>query len=80
MKKCLPILALFLAGCTDSSSANKALDDMGFKEVEITGWRWFGCGEDYMFHTGYRAKNPNSKVVTGTVCSGWLKGSSVKFD
>lgn len=69
-----------LAGCTDPRAATKALDDMTFKEIEITGWRLWGCGDNYTFTTGFRAKNQNGKVVTGMVCSGWLKGSSVKFD
>lgn len=80
MKWLFPLLALAVAGCTDPSAAQKALDDMGFTDVTFTGWRFFACGKDYVFHTGYQAKNPNGKVVTGAVCSGFLKGSSVKFD
>lgn len=80
MKRLVLVLTLALTGCTDPSSAQKALDDMGFKEINVTGYRWFSCGEDYLFHTGYQAKNPNGKQVTGTVCSGLFKGSSVKFD
>lgn len=72
--------ALALAACSDSRSATDAVDNMCFSDIETTGYRVFGCGDDYSFHTGFRAKNPKGKVVTGVVCSGWLKGSSVKFD
>lgn len=82
MKNLFLVLALagLAAGCTDPTAATKALDDAAFKEVKITGYRIFGCGEDYTFHTGFEAKNVNNKLVTGVVCSGWLKGSSIKFD
>jgi len=73
-------LILALPGCTDPQAAQNALDNFGFKDIKITGYRIFTCGEDYTFHTGFEAKNPNGKTVTGAVCSGLFKGTSVKFD
>lgn len=69
-----------LAACTDPDGARRALDDMAFSNVEIRGYAWMGCGEDYIFHTRFQAVNLNGKTVTGVVCSTWLKGKSVKFD
>lgn len=69
-----------LCACTDPPTAERALDDLGFTEIQTTGYRFFSCGEDYTFHTGFAATNVNGKRVTGAVCSGWLKGTSVKFD
>ena len=81
MKKAIAILLLLgLAACTDPRAAQKALDDMGFSDVQAGGYDFFTCGDDYTFHTKFTAKNPKGKTVTGVVCSGWLKGSSVKFD
>lgn len=81
MKRFLLIAPLLLAGCTDPTTAQKALDDLSFTEIQMTGWRVLTCGEGYFYHTGYSAKNPSGKVVTGAVCSGFLfKGSTVKFD
>ena len=81
MKKiAVALLALLLAACTDPTAARKALDNLGFSDVEITGYRFFTCGDDYTYHTGFSAKNPKGNLVTGAVCSGWFKGSSVKFD
>lgn len=73
-------ILLLVAGCTDPRSAAKALDDLGFTDIQTTGYNFFSCGKDYTFHTGFTAKNPKGKIVTGTVCSGWLTGSAVKFD
>ena len=81
MKKTLAVIAtLMLAACSDAPSAERALDNLGFKDVKVTGYRIWGCGEEYTFHTGFEAVNPNGKIVTGVVCSGWLRGSTVKFD
>jgi len=80
MKYAVLIGLILLAGCSDVPSTKNALDNIGFTDVESTGYRVFGCGDDYTFHTGFIARNQKGKTVTGVVCSGWLKGSSVKFD
>jgi len=70
-----------ISGCTRGDDAKRILETQGFTEVKTTGYRAFACGEDYTFHTGFEAKAPvTGKKVTGTVCSGVLKGSSIKFD
>ena len=69
-----------LSACTDADKATRVLHGMGYKNVEVTGYRFFACGDDYTFHTGFKAKGADGSDVTGTVCSGVLKGSSVKID
>ena len=76
----ISVLAFALAGCSAPQQAIDAVENIGLSEVEITGYRVFGCGDDYTFHTGFLAKNSKGKTVSGVVCSGWLKGASVKFD
>jgi len=74
------LLALVvLGGCTAPDWSREAVDNLGFKEIKTEGYSWFGCGEDYAFHTKFSAINPNGKHVSGVVCCGWLKGCSVKF-
>lgn len=82
MKTLLPLLfwMVLLSGCTRPQSAHKTLERMGYKEIDTTGYRFFACGEDYWFHTGFVAVALNGERVTGTVCSGLLKGSTVKLD
>lgn len=74
--------AATLAACTDTEGAKRALDDAGFENVEIQGWPglWDGCGKDDNFSTKFRALNMKGKSVTGVVCSGWFKGSTIRFD
>ena len=75
----LAFIAALMTGCTDPKKANEALDNLGFTEIEITGFEWWGCGQDDMFSTGFKAINPKGKHVQGTVCSGQLKGTTVRF-
>lgn len=81
MKKVILLASLIvLAACTNPPDAQKALDDLGFTEIQITGYNFFACSDDDFYHTGFSAKNPQGKTVTGTVCSGILfKNSTVRF-
>jgi hypothetical protein len=69
-----------LAGCTDGSGARRVLEAQGFREIEITGYRFWGCGEQDTYKTGFSALAVSGDKVTGIVCGGWLKGSTVRFD
>jgi len=83
MKKFIAILVigLFCTACSDPNTARRALDSMGFTQIETLGWTFFnGCGKDDSFATRFQAKNPNGKPVSGVVCNGWFKGATVRFD
>ena len=71
---------LGLTGCTRPQQATRTLENHGYTEIQITGWRPFMAGEDDTFSTGFRAKSPGGRYVTGTVTSGLLKGSTVRLD
>lgn len=49
------IFALFLVGCTDPENATKTLKSQGYKQIVITGYDFFGCGKDDLYHTGFVA-------------------------
>ena len=78
------ILAAFAclstAACTDAAGTIHTVERQGFTRVSITGYRFFGCGEDDVFRTGFEAMAPNGERVTGVVCSGWLKGYTLRLD
>ncbi len=75
----LPIL-LCLTACSDEPRARSALEDAGFADIEFTGWSWTSCGREDTYKTHFAATNVRGKRVTGVVCSGWLKGSTIRFD
>ena len=74
------LVAASLAGCTDETAARKALSASGFTEINITGYTYFGCDKNDTFHTGFEARGPSGQFVVGEVCSGWMKGSTIRFD
>jgi hypothetical protein len=76
----ITLVAVLLTACSDAQGARKALEVQGFKDIQITGYRFFGCGQDDTFKTGFRAVGQNGAIVTGAVCQGWLKGATVRLD
>lgn len=82
MKKIILVVSfLFLIGCTNETDAKRVLSDQGYTDIQMTGYRTFLCGDDYTYSTGFSAKAPvTQKQVTGAVCSGILKGNSIKLD
>jgi hypothetical protein len=71
---------LVIVGCVDEPTARRALSGAGYTDVEITGYNTWACSEDDTYHTGFKAKGPTGQVVTGTVCSAWGKGSTIRLD
>jgi len=75
------VLALGLAACTNAPDATRILEENGYTSVQITGYNWLSCSKDDNVHTGFIAKSPNGRQVTGTVCSGLLfKNSTIRFE
>jgi predicted small secreted protein len=81
MKRIALILTLVaLTGCTDETAARNALEGSGFKDIKLTGYSYFGCDKNDTFHTGFEARGPSGQFVEGVVCSGWMKGATVRFN
>jgi hypothetical protein len=76
----LVAVLLALAGCTKPADSTSSLEGAGYTKIEITGFRFFGCSEDDTFRTGFKAVGPSGKTVTGVVCGGLLKGSTIRLD
>lgn len=82
MKRILFVLVLLTgSGCTNQKDATRILQENGYTNIEMTGYRWFLCGRDDWYHTGFRATHYAQQPITGAVCSGLLfKGSTIRFD
>lgn len=78
MKK-FAFLFLILVGCTADGDSVKTLQNYGFTDIHTTGYSPFACGDDDNFATGFTAKNPQGRQVSGTVCCGIMKACTVRF-
>lgn len=73
------VAATMISGCTNTNKTRETLDNLGFKNIQVGGYAWFACGDDYTYATHFSATNPNGKLVRGAVCCGILKGCTAKF-
>lgn len=60
--------------------AERQLLEAGYSQVDVSGWNVFACSEDDAFRVGFKALGPTGKPVSGTVCSGFLKGATIRLD
>ena len=75
----LAVAAFAVAGCTDERGAILALDAAGYTSIQIGGYAWWDCDQKDQFRTRFTATGPTGKRVTGAVCSGWLKGYTIRI-
>lgn len=79
MKYLMIIVVLITFNCSRPDSANKVLHQNGYTDIEITGWKFFGCDGNDFFSTGFKAKSPIGFPVSGNVCEGWFKGATIRL-
>lgn len=74
------LVACLLAACTSHTDAQRALEGAGYTQIETGGRAWFACSKDDAFATRFTATGPTGRRVSGAVCSGWFKGSTIRLD
>lgn len=61
------------------ADAIRILAEQGI-EVETIRGAFFGCSEDDVFKYRFEGYNANTKqYVKGNTCSGWIKGTTIRF-
>lgn len=85
MKKLIVILLTVLlccVSCTDEEGARKALLDAGYKPISVGGYDAFAGSKGDTYVTKFKAYSPNdsTRIVTGVVCRGVLKGSTIRLN
>ena len=82
MKTTIAILgavALMLAGCTSQDDARRALEGAGYTDIQLGGYAWLMCdSKSDTFATEFTAKGPTGRAISGAVCSGFFKGSTIR--
>jgi len=74
------LLALTLTGCASPDHAQQVLVDAGYSNVRTGGYSWLGCGKGDIYATNFEAVGPTGRPVKGTVCSGFFKGATIRFN
>lgn len=85
MKKIiLSLLIISITSCTSSSDFEKGkaiLENQGYTEVENTGYDAFCCsGDSDSFSTGFRATGKHGEEIKGCICSGFMKGITIRYE
>ena len=81
----LMLVAVFfsIVSCTsdnDFSKGKKQLENQGYTDIVNTGYNAFCCDKKDNFSTGFKAKDKNGNEVKGCICSGVLKGITIRFE
>jgi hypothetical protein len=72
-----------LSGCYAPDAAQRALFDAGYTGIEVSReplLAFSKCADGDRFETWFTAVSPAGRRVSGAVCSGWFKGSTVRVD
>lgn len=77
---CIVMFSMIVMACTNPKDAVNALNEAGFTNVQVGGYDWFACSDYDLYSTNFNAIDPEGSPVSGTVCSGFLKGTAIKFD
>ena len=60
--------------------AQRFLENQGYSEIKMTGYKFWGCGNGDIFKESFIAINGNGKEVSGIVCWGLFKGKTPRFN
>lgn len=80
MVLCVVILFISCTNISDFDKGKKQLENQGYTNIKNTGYNWFCCDDKDTFSTGFTALDKNGNKVKGCICSGILKGVTIRFE
>lgn len=85
MKKIIIVAITFFAltNCTsdnDFEKGKRQLEQQGYTNVKNTGYNFFCCSDKDSYSTGFECTDKDSNIVKGCICSGVLKGITIRFE
>ena len=70
---------VLMAGCSKAhDKVRSVLEGDGYTQIAVSGFKPFACDEKDTFSNGFVARKAGRRV-TGVVCSGWLKGYTIRI-
>ena len=79
MKILILLSAILLVACSRPEGSTRALKQAGYTNITIEGMAFFGCSESDSFNTKFTATGPRGHSVKGVVCSGLMKGFTIRL-
>lgn len=76
------LLLIFCLGCTSNNDfikGKKQLEQQGYTNIKDTGYEWFCCDDKDTYSSGFTALDKKGNKVEGCICSGVLKGVTIRF-
>lgn len=76
------LILLFITSCSSSEdfeNGKKQLENMGYTDIENTGYSSFCCSDGDSYSTGFSCKNKKGETIEGCFCSGLSKGVTIRF-
>lgn len=65
---------------SDRSSLIPFLENQGYKDVSISGYSFFGCGNNDFYRNKFSAINPSGNKIEGIVCEGlFFKAKTIRL-
>ena len=77
------LTGFLLVGCTsekDFEKGKEQLENMGYSNIENTGYNAFCCSEKDTYSTGFKCTDKKGREVKGCICSGAWKGITIRFE
>lgn len=77
----ISLIVAGMGGCAaDPNSSTRALNAMGIHDVRFGGYAWFACSKHDAFSSTFQGIGADGKPVSGAVCQGVFKNTTVRFD
>lgn len=73
-------LFILLTACTDAPRSMRVLEDAGYTDVQLTGYDAWACSDSDNYSTGFTAKGPTGRRVSGAVCCGFTKNCTIRLE
>lgn len=83
MKIIYVVIFAAIIGCTNSTdfqNGKRQLENQGYTNIKNTGHKMFCCDEKDTYSSGFSATDNKGRIVEGCICSGILKGVTIRFE
>lgn len=74
------LFAAVAFGTRDNAGVVRVLQQQGYTEIKLTGYRMFAGGRDDTWAEGFEATTPSGERITGAVTYGPFRAKTIRVD